>query len=258
MDPFLEHPSVWEEFHHVLITECMYDLGERLPPGYVAKIQERVQSISIADQAANEYVPDVAVARTRTQRHASSQPGTGGGATAVAVKPVTIPAMDAMEVREGHVEILRLPDYELVTSVEILSPWNKFGEGVGIYREKRRGLVQRGVHVVEIDLLLRGTRTELALPLPEGDYYAMVFLGNRHPDVNVYAWRVRDPLPVISAPLKAPDESVAIDLPSVFRSAYDRSHYERKLRYDQELPRGLSPADAQWASELLSAHSRNQ
>ncbi|MDB5354522.1 MAG: hypothetical protein JWN24_975, partial [Phycisphaerales bacterium] len=41
MDPYLEDPTVWEEFHHVFITECMYLLSERLPNTYLAKINER-------------------------------------------------------------------------------------------------------------------------------------------------------------------------------------------------------------------------
>ena len=32
MDPYLEDPAIWEEFHHVFITECMYQLSDRLFP----------------------------------------------------------------------------------------------------------------------------------------------------------------------------------------------------------------------------------
>ncbi|MDB5358406.1 MAG: hypothetical protein JWN24_4859, partial [Phycisphaerales bacterium] len=42
--------------------------------------------------------------------------------------PVTIPSVESLEVREGYIEIQRLPDYELVTSIELLSPWNKYGD----------------------------------------------------------------------------------------------------------------------------------
>lgn len=47
MDPYLEDPSVWEEFHHVFMTECMYFLSDRLPSAYVAKIGERVELVSL-------------------------------------------------------------------------------------------------------------------------------------------------------------------------------------------------------------------
>src|SRR5687767_1376916 len=94
MDPYLEDPAVWEEFHYVLIAECMYLLSDRLPPPYIAKIQERVQALSITDEAAERYVPDVAVARERLA--VPPAPAVSATATAVAAPaaPVTIPAVD--------------------------------------------------------------------------------------------------------------------------------------------------------------------
>src|SRR5215203_2602337 len=100
MDPYLEDPSVWEEFHHVFITECMYELSERLPDRYVAKIDERVQLISWSDEATRQYLPDVAVARARSGSERRPAAGSGGGA-AVALAPVVIPSDEAVEVREA-------------------------------------------------------------------------------------------------------------------------------------------------------------
>jgi hypothetical protein len=218
MDPYLEDPTVWDEFHHIFITEWMYFLSDRLPDAYIAKIGERVELVSRDDEAAVQYVPDVAVAR------ASGGPGKTTAATderggaAVALAPVIIPSADALEVKEAYVEILRLPNMKLVTSIELLSPWNKFGEGIGEYRRKRRPLIRQGVHVVEIDLLRRGRRTELAQPLPIGDYYAFVFRGDRRPNVDVYAWNIRQPLPQIPIPLTAPDADVMLDLAALVKA----------------------------------------
>src|SRR5687767_13082691 len=93
MDPYLEDPSVWEEFHHVLITEAMYQLSDRLPDGYIAKIQERVKLVSTADDAAKQYLPDVAVSAGRPA--ATAPDGAGArplSATTAVLEPVTIPA----------------------------------------------------------------------------------------------------------------------------------------------------------------------
>jgi hypothetical protein len=250
MDPYLEDPAVWEEFHHVFITECMYHLSDRLPDQYIAKIDERVKLVSTDDEAARQYVPDVAVVRER-QTAARATTAEGDAATALAVAPVTIASADSLEVREAYIEILRLPDYELVTSVELLSPWNKFGEGVGEYRSKRRSLVRQSVHVVELDLLTRGRRTELSRPLPPGDYFACVFRGDRRPDVDVYAWSVRQPLPPVRVPLRAPDPDVTLDLSTVVSSTYDRGRYNRKLRYSSAPPASLAPEDALWAVDVV-------
>lgn len=210
--------------------------------------------ISRSDAAAEEYVPDVAVTR-RAPREPSDvseeavQPG-GGAAAAVAIAPVTIPSLESIEVREGYVEVLRLPERKLVTSIEFLSPWNKFGEGLGEYRHKRRSLVREGVHVVEIDLLRRGRRTELAAPLPPGHYCAFVFRADRRPDVDVYAWDLKHPLPAIAVPLQPPDADVMLELSTVVSTAYARGQYCRKLRYGAAPPGPLTPADAAWASAL--------
>jgi hypothetical protein len=161
--------------------------------------------------------------------------------------PVTSPSADSLDVRERYIEILRLPGHDLVTSVQLLSPWNKFGEGVGEYRAKRRALVGQGVHVVEIDLLTRGRRSELARPLPKGDYFVLVFRGDGRPDIDVYAWGVRDRLPTVSVPLKPPASDVLFDVAAVVSNAYERGRYTRKLRYAAPVPASFSPDDAQWA-----------
>ena len=247
MDPYLEDPAVWEGFHTAFIVECMYLLSETLPRNYVANIHERVRLISITDEAAREYVPDVSLARlSRAQR----RPQSDGAGTAVAAAPVVLPAVDSVEVRDGYIEIVRFPEQELVTSLELLSPSNKFGEGIGEYRGKRASLVRTGVHVVEIDLLVRGRRTELARPLPSGSYFAFVFRADRRPDVDVYPWGVRDPLPVLRVPLRSPDPDVPLELATVVNNAYDRGHYARKLRYGGAVPAPLESGDAAWAAEV--------
>lgn len=254
MDPYLEDPAVWEEFHHVLITECMYLLADRLPPPYIAKIQERVQSISIGDAAAAMYVPDVAVARDGWD--AAPESGGAGSIAAAMTEPVVIPALETIEAREGYIQILRMPDHALVTSIEVLSPWNKSGGGIGDYRQKRRALIAGGVHVVEVDLLRRGTRTELRRPLPVGDYYAMVFRADRWPDVQVYAWGVRDRVPELAIPLRSPDPDARLDLSAILGTAYERGRYARKLRYHRPAVPPLSPEDARWAEALVASAAR--
>ena len=48
---------------------------------------------------------------------------------------------------------------QLVTAIEILSPFNKrAGEGIDDYRRKRTCLLRSSVHLIEIDLLRRGER----------------------------------------------------------------------------------------------------
>lgn len=113
-------------------------------------------------------------------------------------------------------------------------------------------MVNHGVHVVEIDLLRRGRRTELAKPLPAGHYYAFVFRADRQPDVNVYAWDMRQALPRIAIPLAAPDPDVELDLAAVVANAYARSRYDRKLRYSLPPPEPVSAVDGAWIADVTA------
>ncbi len=250
MDPYLEDPQLWQGFHSRFINACCELLLDRLPPEYDADIEERVQLVEIALDAADRYRPDVSVSRDAgtVERRA--------GATAAAVmaaQPVTIPALPVEEVIEPFVQIHRRDGRELVTAVELLSPANKSGRGRGAYRRKRDRLVRQGVHVVEIDLLTAGERTRLARPLPDGNYYVMVFRGDRAPDVDVYAWSLPDLLPTVPIPLRQPDPDVPLDLAAVLRIAYERGRYGRKLRYDRAPAGAFDGPTTDW----ITAVTRN-
>ena len=47
MDPYLEAQGLWESFHPPLVTHCTEALNQRLPYGYVAKIETRVAMVSL-------------------------------------------------------------------------------------------------------------------------------------------------------------------------------------------------------------------
>lgn len=254
MDPYFEDPAFWEGFHDVLVTECMYAIEARLPEGYISDLRERSQTISRDDPAAVLYIPDVAVSRERDDRFPSRKSvAVSASGTAVA-EPLLIPAIDDdIEVTENYIEIYRMPDRDLVTAIEVLSPWNKFGRGIAEYRGKRQTLVRHGIHIVELDLLRRGRRTELARPLPTADYYAMLFRANLRPDVEVYSWTLRDPLPTIPIPLQEPDPDIKLDLAAVVNTVYERGRYARKLRYAMQIPKPSSKALAEWVDEKLRA-----
>src|SRR4051812_39449441 len=126
MDPYLEDPAYWEGFHLLFIAECTYHLSDRLPDGYIANPSERVHLISLTDEAAEQYVPDVTLTKEPAAAPRRQGAPDDGGAVALAVEPINIPSVDSLEIREAYLEIQRLPDLEVVTSLELLSPSNKF------------------------------------------------------------------------------------------------------------------------------------
>jgi len=130
------------------------------------------------------------------------------------------------------------------------SPTNKTGEGFSEYRAKRKTILLQKVHLVELDLLVGGNRLPLSRPLPPADYYALVSRSDHRPNCEVYAWSVRQPLPTIPIPLRAPDADILVDLGKVFRRTFERGRYARSLAYGQPPPAPLNDRDAQWALAL--------
>jgi len=136
--------------------------------------------------------------------------------------------------------------------LEMLSPANKAGDGYADFCSKRLAILRRNTHLVELDLLLGGRRLPLSKPLPAGDYYALVSRGDRRPDCEVYSWSLRQPLPRIPIPLRAPDADIFVDLQAVFRQTYERGRYARSLRYGQSPLAPVRHKDQRWAMEQRS------
>ena len=153
------------------------------------------------------------------------------------------------ETHERHIEILHRPDRTLVAVLELLSPTNKEEPGRTLYLAKRNALVYHPIHLVELDLLLKGKRLPLEEELPLGDYYALVSRSNRRPKCDVYAWTLRHALPAIPIPLLAPDPDVWFDLGALFRTTYERGRYHRSVDYSAAAPVKLSEAAQVWVAE---------
>jgi hypothetical protein len=248
MDPYLENPAYWEDFHRSFITYLRDALLERLPPNYDARIDQRIRLMDASEETRGVRLPDLAVTH-----HPAAEPMSGKSSSSSAVLEPVVLAMPAVtEDRDVWIDVFHLPERSLVTVIEVLSPTNKSGEGALDYRNKRIDLYSRHVSLVEIDLLLNGERLTFRKPLPRGDYYAVVARDEKRPNADVYAWTLRDVLPEIPIPLKSPDPDVRLSLSEVFATAYERGQYGRRLRYQSAPPVPLSERDNSWAAALAA------
>jgi Protein of unknown function (DUF4058) len=167
-------------------------------------------------------------------------------------KLVEILDRDPEALRITWVEIRALPELELVTAVEVLSPINKSWQGRRSYLDKRDKLDASRVNLVEIDPLLDGAPLPMKRPIEPGAYYAIVARGARLPSAEVYRWTVRDPLPRLPIPLREPDPDILIDLGASATRVYDLGRYARTLRRGMPLPEtsALTPEDRAWAASV--------
>jgi hypothetical protein len=251
MDPYLEAQGLWESCHAAMVTHAAEDLNERLPDGYVAKIETRVAFLSL-EIPDTHRVPDVLVGRESESRATSFQSSRQNTGVAT-IEPISIPfALSEVEVRDRWIEILKLPEMEVVSVIEVLSPSNKAGTGRAEYLTKRAALIDRPVNFVEIDLLLGGRRMPMARPLPAGDFYAVVGRKSGTPNAQVYAWTIKDTLPAIPIPLREPEPDAMLNLRAVFDMTYDRGRYRRMVRYGKPLPASLplTTTDREWSESL--------
>ena len=255
MDPFIESPTHWSDFHPTFIGSLREAINQVLPPGYRARVDEMVMMIDPElDPARKAIKPDVLVT-TSTFAYSSA-----GSSTQATLDPVTLENVELLDpVTETFIQIVRLPEQETVTVVELLSPTNKYGEGRGIYLDKRQRLLRSSVNIVEIDLIRAGPRLELSRPLPPSHYYCFVSRGNNRPRCSVYHWSMRDTLPDVPIPLRDGDKDAVVSLAEPFKTAFDRGRYSDFIDYSQNIPLpALSESDAAWVKTLGSATGNNR
>lgn len=248
MDPFLEHPAYWMDFHSRFINYWCEAIADALPPHYEASLGEQVYLVEHDPEARKLGYPDLAITQSEIVAPAS-RPDTGSATATLA--PVTIPLTMPDGPRQSYIEILYQPDRSLVTALELLSPTNKEGTGQSEYLAKRRALLNQKVHVGELDLLQGGRRLPLQKPLPPADCYYLLSRSDQRPDCQVYFWTLRQPLPRLPVPLRDPDPDLLIDLAAVFATAFERGRFQRRLNYQEPPPGPLRAADRRWVAAVL-------
>jgi len=254
MDPFLEHPVYWPDFHSRFVNSWCEAIADALPANYEASLGERVYLVEHDPEARKLGYPDVAI--TRGNIASSSLPSPAGALATL--EPVTIPLVLLEGPRETYIEILYQPDRTLVAVLELLSPANKEYPGRTEYLAKRMALLHQNVHLVELDLLLVGRRLPMQEPLPPADYYYLLSRADQRPDCQVYFWSLRQPLPKLPVPLRPPEPDIRIDLGAVFATAYERGRFSRRINYYQaSTPEGLSDPDRQWVEEIVRSSKKN-
>jgi hypothetical protein len=248
MDPYLESPHLWPDVHHGLISQIQSQLNPSLRPHYVARVELRVYISDEDDPGREVLIPDVRVEQGKPK---GSKKTKGEGVLAIAEPEIVTLLLDE-EIKEARVEIKHVATGALVTVIEVLSPSNKVkgSRGRDSFMSKRREILGTDANWVEIDLLRGGVPS--VVRLRRSDYRILASRGGEERYRARY-WRVglRQPLPVIGIPLRAPDADVPLDLGLVLQAVYDRAAYDLSIDYHAEPDPRLSREDAAWADRLL-------
>ncbi|MEM7800060.1 MAG: DUF4058 family protein [Chloroflexota bacterium] len=121
MDPYIEHPNIWSDFHHNLASEIQGVLNPVIRPKYVARIVPLVtyELIEVAETKSRMIRPDVGV----YGRHTDGE--TQGNSAIITPAPEMSRVLMEMPLQLATIEIRLVETMELVTAIEILSPVNK-------------------------------------------------------------------------------------------------------------------------------------
>ncbi|MBS1251329.1 MAG: hypothetical protein MAG451_00361 [Anaerolineales bacterium] len=252
MDPYLEHPDIWSDLHHRLITALADTLGPEVRPRYVVRVDFRVYRETVSGMELLGR-PDADVREIR-ERAVASYRATGSPQP----QTVRVPVTDV--VRQGYLQVKDTTSGEVVTVIEILSPTNKRpGKDREEYEEKRQAILDSSTHLVEVDLLRRHPPMPFEGASETGHYRILVSRSAQRPEAELYLFSVRTSILTFSLPLRAGDEEPVIDLNALLRRLYENAGYDLSIDYTRDPIPPLEGEDAGWAHELLTeslAHNR--
>ena len=252
MDPYLENPTVWGDFHHDFITSIKGALNATLAPRFYVRVEERVYISEEDDPGRTVIIPDAHIVEAR-ENWGKSWAVDDGGDVAVS-EPIICTTLLDPEVREAFLNIYDAEYRDIVTVIEVLSPSNKVrgSRGRESFVHKRREVMNSPANWMELDLLRQG---ESALPAnivkPRCDYYVHVSRAIDRPKGMIWPILLTQRLPGVEVPLKPGDDDVPLDLQAVFNETYDRSAYQISTDYAAESVPALSPQLAEWSNALL-------
>jgi len=238
---------------YVVAVEIAKELNRRITPKYFADVEVHtlMEEVSIGTQ--HHMYFDVALTET-AQAETAQAPQTTATQPATLEAPIVRPVDLPEQTKLRSVQIFERASEQLVTSVEILSPANKSGEGLEKYRQKRSRILCSDVHLVEIDLLRRGTRpgVELDMDPIDTDYILLInrFNGGYIRNSEIWPIAIDQPLPSMIIPLLPPDPDTIVDFTTLVKTIYQDARYDLRIDYTERVPApALRPAMQTWWEE---------
>jgi hypothetical protein len=263
MDPYLEAPDLWPDFHDSFLSYTREALQPLLPGPYYAKLNTRDEVGIAGERPGRVIIPDVSVQRAESGRVAGRSSSSFSAGAAVATLPESLVVAEDEMLRVNFLEIRdHARGDELITLIELLSPGNKVkGPDREAFLAKQKETLSSSTNWVALDFLRRGRRiachpsVEAHCEWKGYEYVVAVSRASRRLrglEVDIYGFTVRDPFPVCAVPLREPDPDVTLDLGRVFDRVCDTGPYTKIVDYTQPPEPPLRRDDADWARELCA------
>ncbi|NJK64194.1 MAG: DUF4058 family protein [Synechococcaceae cyanobacterium SM2_3_1] len=246
MDPYLEG-YLWPDVHSALASQMRRQLTPLLRPKYTARLEIYLTEDPFPEGEIGILYPDVEVLKASQKATQTSS-----GSTKVVTQPtLTLPLLQAAKVRLTSIEIRGTAHHHLISCIEVISPVNKREPGLVSYQQKRQRLYQGNVHLLEIDLIRRGTRPFNHPHLPQVPY-CIALTRAQSKQIEIWAIDLSTPLPTVPVPLKAPDTDVPLDLQAALDQVYAEAPYDLSVDYSQEPPPpAFSAVERDWIQTIL-------
>lgn len=248
MDPYLEHPDRWSDFHLTIIVAMRADLNAKLPRGLRVSADRHVWVEDAGTGKRMGREPDAFVVPTSRDRRDSAS-----SAAAVAA-PLTVTLPRTEHKGRPYLRIVDKEDRRLVTAIEFLSPANKKrGKDRDAYLTKREEYQAARINLVEFNLLRTGAIPPFSEDVEPSDYYVMAARASNLPQADFWPFSIRDPFPEFPIPLRE-REAIAFSLGPCFDRAFAEARYDDEINYRRPPVPRLKEPDASWARERIKTY----
>ncbi|WP_395745289.1 DUF4058 family protein [Prosthecobacter sp.] len=255
LNPYFEEQ--WFQVHPTMIASSLSRLQRQMPADLKVSIEQGMK-ISTRFDDDKGFRPDVSVWKVREDTLLASAPP---NFSPPIVRDVTAP-------KPRHLTIRELGG-DLVTVIELLSPTNKHGAGALAYLQKRLGLMESCVNLVEIDLIRKGGLALLrfeddgmaeAIRMDSGrlpPHAVTVFRAEQPQQRELYRVTYQESLPAIRVPLRPDDQDVWLNLQELAGQCHTDCGFDKSTHYSRDPEPPLMPEDAAWLhTHLQSTHRR--
>lgn len=231
MNPFLEG-NLWRDVHQSISIKIRNKIVPLIRPKYIAIVEQYVEKDHIENLELKVMYPDVAVFKNKVKESSIIY---GDNHPPITPANISIVRGENVKIKIPVIEIRERDGNNLVTVIEVLSPVNKRKPGINKYAEKRQNLFNSKVHLIEIDLLRRGTRLITHPEAEKADYLVALSRGNIQ-KTDIWTIDVQDKLPTIPVPLGKDDDDIPLNLQMAMEEIFEEAGYQDALNYSKLPP----------------------